>query len=102
MLGLPTRSLGSVSVVGTVDSDAQKNANLALGAWAQFQLTSSASDSTTVGIASQTWLYFVFRDGGTGRIAMTIQTNATTLGAIITATGHASGGNFTFCVCRIA
>lgn len=99
MLGLPTRSLGAVSVVGSCQTTAQKNANLALGAWAQFRLT---SDSETCGIASQTWLYFVLRNGSENRLGMAIVTGATTLAGIISSTGHASGGEFTFCVCRIA
>lgn len=102
MLGLPTRSLGSVSVVGLQGETTQKNASLALGAWAQFEFN-TFNGLNNMGVAGHTWLYLVCRQSSGGsQIAITIQTGVVTQLDIASATGLSSSSGYNFCVCRIA
>lgn len=102
MLGLPTRSLGSVSVVGLQGETTQKNASLAIGAWAQFEFT-NFNGLNTMGVALHTWLYLVCRQSSSGsQIAITIQTGVVSQFDIASATGLSPSSGYNFCVCRIA
>jgi len=106
MLGLPTRSLGSVSVTGTQANQLPNSAtaNLAIGEWAQFYFGDFNGGANSMGRANQTWFYFVNRvSGGNGsQLAITIQTGVVTGADIATATGLSASSDYNYCVCRIA
>lgn len=101
MLGLPSNVVGAGSLVGTQNSATQKNASLAVGNWAQFELTYAAA--TTLGVAGHTWLYLTNRvSSGGSQFACAILAGQQTMADIVTATGFGTGSTWNFCVCRVA